>query len=142
MKFTSILIILGILTAVIFYQAKPSTVSVSTATINAQPGQPNSEAVDQSSSIVTVQTPKQESSIDDDSIESTAKIDSVSSLTPEMKQAVNDKLLHNAPLDIQKDANGRTRLNHNGRFTSVPVAIKQPDGSIKIKEYSHIPKSE
>lgn len=59
-------------------------------------------------------------------------------LSPQMKEAVKAKLLHNAPLDIQQDEKKRTILKHNGRSTQVPVAVRQADGTIKIKEYSHI----
>ena len=62
-------------------------------------------------------------------------------LSPEIKQAVKDKLLHSEPLDITKDNKGRTVLKHNRRFTQMPVAVKNADGSVTIKEYSHIPDS-
>ena len=62
-------------------------------------------------------------------------------LSPEVKQAVKDKLLHSEPLDIHKDKKGRTILRSNGRFTQMPVAVKNEDGSVTIKEYSHIPDS-
>ncbi|GAA6134401.1 hypothetical protein NBRC116188_11900 [Oceaniserpentilla sp. 4NH20-0058] len=64
------------------------------------------------------------------------------SISPEIKQAVKEKLLHNAPLNISKDAKGRTILRHEKRVTHMPVAMKQADGSVIIKEYTHIKDSE
>jgi len=63
-------------------------------------------------------------------------------LSPEIKQAVKDKLLHSEPLEIKKDDKGRTVLKHNGRFTQIPVAVKKAYGTVSIKEYSHIPESQ
>lgn len=63
-------------------------------------------------------------------------------ISPEIKQAIKEKLLHNAPLNVTKDAKGRTILHHEKRFTHMPVAVKQADGSVIIKEYTHIKDSE
>ena len=60
-------------------------------------------------------------------------------LSPEMKQAIRDKLLFNAPIETTKRPDGSVMMNNNGRVTHMPVAVQMPDGSIQIKEYSYIP---
>ena len=60
-------------------------------------------------------------------------------LSPEMKQAIKDKLLLNGPMETILHPNGRVELPSHGRFTQMPVAVKMPDGSVQIREYSHIP---
>lgn len=62
-------------------------------------------------------------------------------LSPEMKQAVKDKLFHHGPKTITKDEQGRIRMNHAGRYVNMPVAVRKADGSIEIKEYSVIPET-
>lgn len=68
-------------------------------------------------------------------------IDNTQNLSPQMKQALKDKLLHHGPKTITKDDNGRIRLDSAGRYTNMPVAVRQADGSIKIKEYSVVPET-
>ena len=60
-------------------------------------------------------------------------------LTPEMKQALKEKLLLEGPMETHIRQNGLIELPSNGRFTQIPVAIQMPDGSIKIREYSVLP---
>lgn len=60
-------------------------------------------------------------------------------LSPEMKQAVKDKLLLHGPMESIQHPDGSIELPTNGRFTQMPVAVQMPDGSIQIREYSHIP---
>jgi hypothetical protein len=62
-------------------------------------------------------------------------------LSPEMKQAVKDKLFHHGPKTITKDSQGRIRLDHAGRYVNMPVAVRKADGSIEIKEYSVVPET-
>lgn len=65
----------------------------------------------------------------------------VDHLSPQMKQAVKDKLFHHGPKTTTKDSQGRIRLDHAGRFVNMPVAVRKADGSIEIKEYSVVPKT-
>lgn len=135
MKFISIIVVSCILILVIYYSAEPSVVEVSpTATVT----QPDIQTDNTSHSLTGIPTNINTEVTNQESIQNKQANSPKASLSPEMKQAIKEKLLHNAPLDIQKDANGRTILRHNGRFTHMPVATKQPDGSVKIKEYSHI----
>ena len=60
-------------------------------------------------------------------------------LTEEMKQAIRDKLFFHGPKEVIKHPDGRIELPSNGRFTQMPVAVKMPDGTIQIKEYSSLP---
>ena len=60
-------------------------------------------------------------------------------LTDEMKQAIRDKLLFHGKMEVIQHPEGRFELPSNGRFTQVPVAVKMPDGTIQIKEYSSLP---
>lgn len=60
-------------------------------------------------------------------------------LSPEMKQAIKDKLLLHGPMEVIQHPDGSFELPSNGRFTQMPVAVQMPDGSIQIREYSHIP---
>ena len=60
-------------------------------------------------------------------------------MSPEIKQALRDKLLFNAPIETEARSDGSVIMKTNGRVTHMPVAIQMPDGTIKIKEYSYIP---
>lgn len=60
-------------------------------------------------------------------------------LTEEMKQGIRDKLFFHGPKEVIQHPDGRMELPSNGRFTQMPVAVKMPDGTIQIKEYSSIP---
>ena len=62
-------------------------------------------------------------------------------LTPEMQQAVKDSLLLEGPMRTYKRKDGAIVLPANGRFTQMPVAVEMPDGSIEIREYSVVPKT-
>ncbi|MFY0700305.1 MAG: hypothetical protein JXR04_05750 [Bermanella sp.] len=62
-------------------------------------------------------------------------------LSPEMKQALKDKLFHHGPKTITKDDKGLIRMDHAGRFVNMPVAVRKADGSIEIKEYSVVPET-
>lgn len=59
-------------------------------------------------------------------------------LSPEMKQAIKDKLFHHGPKHITKDSQGRIHMDHAGRYVNMPVAVRKDDGTIEIKEYSVI----
>ena len=61
-------------------------------------------------------------------------------LSEEMKQSIRDKLFHHGPKDTIERDDGVIILPANGRFTQMPVAVQMPDGSIKIQEYSVLPK--
>lgn len=65
--------------------------------------------------------------------------DHLDQLSPEMKQAIRDKLLLHGPMKVIQHADGSFELPSNGRFTQMPVAVQMPDGSIQIREYSQIP---
>jgi hypothetical protein len=65
--------------------------------------------------------------------------DHLDQLSPEMKQAIKDKLLQHGPMEVIQHADGSFELPSNGRFTQMPVAVQMPDGSIQIREYSQIP---
>jgi len=60
-------------------------------------------------------------------------------LTPEMQQALKDKLLLEGPMETYQRPDGVIVLPSNGRFTQMPVAVQMPDGSIQIREYSTLP---
>jgi len=60
-------------------------------------------------------------------------------LSPEMRQALRDKLIHHGPKTVIRHDNGMISLPANGRFTQMPVAVEMPDGTIKIQEYSVLP---
>ncbi len=60
-------------------------------------------------------------------------------LTPEMRQAIKDKLFHHGPKTVIYHDDGRISLPANGRYTQMPVAVQMPDGTIKIQEYSVLP---
>lgn len=60
-------------------------------------------------------------------------------LSPEMKQAIKDKLLLHGPMEVKQHPDGSFSLPSKGRFTQMPVAVEMPDGSIQIREYSVIP---
>ena len=62
-------------------------------------------------------------------------------LSPEMKQALKDKLFHHGPKTITKDDRGLIRMDHAGRYVNMPVAVRKADGSIEIKEYSVVPET-
>jgi len=61
-------------------------------------------------------------------------------LSPEMQKALKDSLLLEGPRETYTRADGSVVLPSNGRFTQMPVAVQMPDGTIKIQEYSNIPK--
>lgn len=61
-------------------------------------------------------------------------------LSEEMKQSIRDKLFHHGPKETIERDDGVIILPANGRFTQMPVAVQMPDGSIKIQEYSVLPK--
>jgi len=61
-------------------------------------------------------------------------------LTPEMKQALKNRLLLEGPMKTIQRPDGSVALPSNGRFTQMPVAVQMPDGSIQIREYSQLPK--
>lgn len=60
-------------------------------------------------------------------------------LSPKMKQSLRDVLLshQNASPEIQAD--GTRRLDTQHHVTQMPVAVKQADGTVVIREYSHVP---
>ena len=60
-------------------------------------------------------------------------------LTEEMKQGIRDQLLFHGPMETIENADGSVELQSNGRFTQMPVAVKMPNGTIQIKEYSKLP---
>ena len=60
-------------------------------------------------------------------------------LSPEMRQAIKDKLFHHGPKTVIYHDDGRISLPANGRYTQMPVAVQMPDGTIKIQEYSVLP---
>lgn len=60
-------------------------------------------------------------------------------LTEDMKDAIREKLFFHGPKEVIKHPDGRIELPSNGRFTQMPVAVKMPDGTIQIKEYSSLP---
>ena len=60
-------------------------------------------------------------------------------LSPEMQQALKDKLLLEGPMETYQRPDGVIVLPSNGRFTQMPVAVQMPDGSIQIREYSTLP---
>ena len=60
-------------------------------------------------------------------------------MTPEMKQALRDKLLLHGTMETFKQPDGNVILPSRGRSTQMPVAVEMPDGSIVIKEYSEVP---
>ena len=62
-------------------------------------------------------------------------------LSPEMKQALKDKLFHHGPKTTTVDNQGRIRMDLNGRYVSMPVAVRKADGTIEIKEYSVVPET-
>lgn len=62
-------------------------------------------------------------------------------LSPEMKQALKNRLLLEGPMETIQRPDGSISLPSNGRFTQMPVAVQMPDGSIQIREYSQLPKS-
>ena len=65
-------------------------------------------------------------------------------LTERTRAAVN-KLIDRSHkgLEAEPAAGGGERVNLKGRFRTVPVATRQPDGSIVVKEYnSPVPKPE
>jgi len=61
-------------------------------------------------------------------------------LSPEMQKALKDSLLLEGPKETYIRPDGSIVLPSNGRFTQMPVAVQMPDGTIKIQEYSNIPK--
>ncbi len=61
-------------------------------------------------------------------------------MTPKMQQALKESLLLEGPKKTYTRADGSVVLPSNGRFTQMPVAVQMPDGTIKIQEYSNIPK--
>ncbi len=61
-------------------------------------------------------------------------------LSPEMQKALKDSLLLEGPKETYTRPDGSVVLPSNGRFTQMPVAVQMPDGTIKIQEYSNIPK--
>ena len=61
-------------------------------------------------------------------------------LSEEMKQSIRDKLFHHGPKETITRDDGTIILPANGRFTQMPVAVQMPDGTIKIQEYSVLPK--
>jgi hypothetical protein len=62
-------------------------------------------------------------------------------LTPEMQQALKDKLLLEGPMQTHQLSNGTVILPAKDRYTQMPVAVRMPDGKVVIKEYSVIPKA-
>ena len=81
-------------------------------------------------------TPADHQHVDDLDVVNTDHLDQ---LSPEMKQAIRDKLLLHGPMEVIQHADGSFELPSNGRFTQMPVAVQMPDGSIQIREYSQIP---
>lgn len=63
-------------------------------------------------------------------------------LSPEIKQAIKEKLYHHNPKEAITDSSGGTLVPFNGKYTQMPVAVEMPDGSIQIREYSVIPESQ
>jgi len=63
-------------------------------------------------------------------------------LTPEVQQALKDSLLLEGPMEVIQQADGSIKLPSNGRVTQMPVAVQMPDGSIEVREYSNIPKTQ
>ncbi len=61
-------------------------------------------------------------------------------LSPGMQKALKDSLLLEGPKKTYSRPDGSVVLPSNGRFTQMPVAVQMPDGTIKIQEYSNIPK--
>jgi hypothetical protein len=61
-------------------------------------------------------------------------------MSPSMQKALKDSLLLEGPKKSYTRADGTVVLPSNGRFTQMPVAVQMPDGTIKIQEYSNIPK--
>ncbi len=61
-------------------------------------------------------------------------------LSPKMQQSLKDSLLLEGPRETYTLDNGTVILPAKDRFTQMPVAVRMPDGTIQIKEYSYIPK--
>lgn len=57
----------------------------------------------------------------------------------EVKQALRQGLLHEAPIEVIEQSEGRIKIPSNGRFTQAPVAVTKDDGSVSIKEYATAP---
>ena len=70
---------------------------------------------------------------------SQSQLKHIDMLSPEMRQALRDKLIHHGPKRVIRHDNGMISLPANGRFTQMPVAVEMPDGTIKIQEYSVLP---
>lgn len=87
----------------------------------------------------TVESNHADDSSNDDSSNNDAMPRHQDMLTEEMKQAIRDKLFFHGPKEVIKHPDGRIELPSNGRFTQMPVAVKMPDGTIQIKEYSSLP---
>jgi len=69
----------------------------------------------------------------------TSTVKHIDMLSPAMRQALRDKLIHHGPKTVIYHDNGMISLPANGRFTQMPVAVEMPDGTIKIQEYSVLP---
>jgi len=103
---------------------------------NRAPGQPKSPL--KSSASVPANTPSAQSTqVMPGNTSKTVK--HVDMLSPEMRQALRDKLIHHGPKTVIYHDNGMISLPANGRFTQMPVAVEMPDGTIKIQEYSVLP---
>lgn len=89
------------------------------------------------SATTSAQTPTE----GDQSIEVNSPVEDehLTQLTPQMRQAIKDKLILHGPMQTQQNADGSISLPANGRYTQMPVAVQMPDGTIQIKEYSVIP---
>lgn len=60
-------------------------------------------------------------------------------LSPEMKQSLRDVLLSHQNATPNVDADGTRRLDTRHHVTQMPVAVRQADGTVIIREYSHVP---
>ncbi len=99
------------------------------------PGQPKSPL--NSATTVPASTPNSQAGKDN----SQNTVSHLDMLSPQMRQALRDKLIHHGPKTVIYHDNGMISLPANGRFTQMPVAVEMPDGTIKIQEYSVLPET-
>ena len=132
-----------LLSAVVLRMVGPGQVSIDQSSVATQESHiqsiPDKTDPKTPSATNSAQSPTE----DDQSVEANkpAEDEHLSQLTPEMRQAIKDKLLLHGSMETQKNPDGSIGLPTNGRYTQMPVAVQMPDGSIQIKEYSYIPKA-
>ena len=65
--------------------------------------------------------------------------DHASKMSPPVKEALKQGLLLESSMDVVELPDGRVKLPSNGRFTQMPVAVTEEDGSISVREYVTAP---